>query len=67
MISFVKEIEINEWNLSGVINIFFDSATGVYLSSVDLNEVMGEVYKEGFKTVEAAQSWAEEQVENHLE
>lgn len=67
MIKLVKEIEINEGNLSGVISIFFDTAAGVYLSSVDLNKLMDEIYKDGFKTIEAARAWAEEQVEKHLE
>lgn len=67
MISFVKEIEISERNLSGAINIFFDTVVAEYIASVDLNEVMGEIYKEGFKTLEDAQAWAEEQVEKHFE
>ena len=66
MISFVKEIGINEGNLSGWINIFHDTVTDTYLVSVDLNEVKDEIYKEGFKTLEDAQAWAEEQVEEHL-
>lgn len=67
MIRFVKEIEINEGNLSGWINIFLDTVTDTYLVSADFNEVKDEIYKEGFKTIEAAQVWAEEQVEEHLE
>lgn len=66
MISFVKEIEICEGNLSGAINIFYDTVEKVYIASADLNEVMEEIYKEGFKTVEDAQAWAKEQVEKHL-
>lgn len=66
MISFVKEIEISEINLSGAINIFFDTVVVKYIASVDLNEVMDEIYKEGFKTLEDAQAWAEEQIEKHL-
>ena len=66
MISFVKEIEISERNLSGAINIFFDTVVVKYIASVDLNEVMDEIYKEGFKTLEDAQAWAEEQIEKHL-
>lgn len=67
MIRFVKEIEINKGNLSGWVNIFLDTVTDTYLVSADLNEVMGEIYKEGFKTLEDAQAWAEEQVEKHFE
>lgn len=67
MIRFVKEIEINEGNLSGAVNIFFDTVERVYTASVDLNEVMDEIYKKGFKTVKDAQAWAFEQVEKHLE
>ena len=67
MIRFVKEIEINKGNLSGWVNIFLDTVTDTYLVSVDFNEVKDEIYKEGFKTIEAAQVWAEEQVEEHLE
>lgn len=67
MIRFVKEIEINKGNLSGWINIFLDTVTDTYLVSADFNEVKDEIYKEGFKTIEAAQVWAEEQVEEHLE
>lgn len=67
MIRFVKEIEINEGNLSGWINIFLDTVTDTYLVSADFNKVKDEIYKEGFKTIEAAQVWAEEQVEEHLE
>ena len=67
MIRSVKEIEINEDNLSGWINIFLDTVTDTYLVSADFNEVKDEIYKEGFKTIEAAQVWAEEQVEEHLE
>lgn len=67
MIRFVKEIEINEGNLSGWINIFLDTVTDTYLVSADFNEVKDEIYKEGFKTIEDAQAWAEEQVEKHLE
>lgn len=67
MISFVKEIEINKGNLSGWVNIFLDTVTDTYLVSADFNEVKDEIYKEGFKTIEAAQVWAEEQVEEHLE
>jgi hypothetical protein len=67
MIRFIKEIEVNEGNLSGWINIFLDTVTDTYLVSADFNEVKDEIYKEGFKTIEAAQVWAEEQVEEHLE
>lgn len=67
MIRFVKEIEINKGNLSGWINIFLDTVTDTYLVSADFNKVKDEIYKEGFKTIEAAQVWAEEQVEEHLE
>lgn len=67
MISFVKEIEINEGNLSGWINIFIDTVTDTYLVSADFNEVKDEIYKEGFKSIEDAEAWAEEQVEKHLE
>lgn len=67
MIRFVKEIEINKGNLSGWVNIFLDTVTVTYLVSADFNEVKDEIYKEGFKTIEAAQVWAEEQVEEHLE
>nr|DAO51112.1 MAG TPA: Protein of unknown function (DUF3622) [Caudoviricetes sp.] len=67
MIRFVKEIEINKGNLSGWVNIFLDTVTDTYLVSADFNEVKDEIYKEGFKTIEAAQVWAEEQVEEHLE
>lgn len=67
MIRLVKEIEINEGNLSGAINIFFWDEEGTYTASVDLNEVMDEIYKDEFKTIEDAQAWAEEQVEKHLE
>ena len=67
MIKLVKEIEINEGNLSGAINIFFWDEAGTYTASVDLNEVMDEIYKDDFKTIEDARSWAEEQVEKHLE
>lgn len=66
MIRFVKEIEINKGNLSGWVNIFLDTVTDTYLVSADFNEVKDEIYKEGFKTIEAAQVWAEEQVEKHL-
>lgn len=64
MIRFVKEIEINEGNLSGWINIFLDTVTDTYLVSADFNGMKDEIYKEGFKTIEAAQVWAEEQVED---
>lgn len=67
MIRFIKEIEVNEGNLSGWIDIFLDTVTDTYLVSADFNEVKDEIYKEGFKTIEAAQVWAEEQVEEHLE
>ena len=67
MIRFVKEIEINKGNLGGWVNIFLDTVTDTYLVSADFNEVKDEIYKEGFKTIEAAQVWAEEQVEEHLE
>lgn len=67
MIRFVKEIEINKGNLSGWINIFLDTVTDTYLVSADFNEVKDEIYKEGFKTIEVAQVWAEEQLEEHLE
>lgn len=67
MIRFIKEIEVNEGNLSGWINIFLDTVTDTYLVSADINAVKDEIYKEGFKTIEAAQVWAEEQVEEHLE
>ena len=67
MIRFVKEIEINKGNLSGWVNIFLDTVTDTYLVSADFNEVKDEIYKEGFKTIEAAQVWAGEQVEEHLE
>lgn len=67
MIRFVKEIEINKGNLSGWVNIFLDTVTDTYLVSADFNEVKDEIYKEGFTTIEAAQVWAEEQVEEHLE
>lgn len=67
MIRLVKEIEINEGGLSGAINIFFWDEEGTYTASVDLNEVMDEIYKDDFKTIEDAQAWAEEQVEKHLE
>lgn len=67
MIRFIKEIEVNEGNLSGWINIFLDTVTDTYLVSADFNAVKDEIYKEGFKTIEAAQVWAEEQVEEHLE
>lgn len=67
MIRFIKEIEVNEGNLSGWVNIFLDTVTDTYLVSADFNEVKDEIYKEGFKTIEAAQVWAEEQVEEHLE
>ena len=67
MISFVKEIEINEGNLSGWVNIFLDTVTDTYLVSADFNEVKDEIYKEGFKTIEGAETWAREQVEEHLE
>lgn len=66
MISFVKEIEINEGNLSGWVNIFIDTVTDTYLVSADLNEVKDEIYKEGFKSIEDAEKWAREQVEEHL-
>lgn len=67
MIRLIKEIEINEGNLSGAINVFFLDEEGTYTASVDLNKAMYEIYKEGFKTVEDARAWAEEQVEKHLE
>lgn len=67
MIRFVKEIEINKGNLSGWVNIFLDTVTDTYLVSADFNEVKDEIYKEGFKTIEAAQVWAEEQVEEQVE
>lgn len=67
MIRLVKEIDVNEGNLSGAINIFFWDEEGTYTASVDLNEVMDEIYKDEFKTIEDAQAWAEEQVEEHLE
>lgn len=67
MIRLVKEIDVNEGNLSGMINIFHYYEDGTYTASVDLNEVMDEIYKDGFKTIEDAQAWAEEQVEEHLE
>lgn len=67
MIRLVKEIDVNEGNLSGAINIFHYYEDGTYTASVDLNEVMDESYKDGFKTIEDAQAWAEEQVEEHLE
>lgn len=67
MIRLVKEIDVNEGNLSGTINIFHYYEDGTYTASVDLNEVMEEIYKDGFKTIEDAQAWAEEQVEEHLE
>lgn len=67
MIRLIKEIEINEGNLSGAINVFFLDEEGTYTVSVDLNKAMYEIYKEGFKTVEDARAWAEEQVEKHLE
>lgn len=67
MIRFIKEIEVNDGNLSGWVNIFLDTVTDTYLVSADFNEVKDEIYKEGFKTIEAAQVWAEEQVEEHLE
>jgi len=67
MIRLVKEIDVNEVSLSGAINIFHYYEDGTYTASVDLNEVMAESYKDGFKTIEDAQAWAEEQVEEHLE
>ena len=67
MIRLVKEIDVNEGDLSGAINIFFWDEEVTYTASVDLNEVMDEIYKDGFKTIEDAQAWAEEQVEKHLE
>lgn len=67
MIRLVKEIEVNEGNLSGAINIFHYYEDGTYTVSVDLNEVMYEIYKEGFKTIADAETWALEQVEEHLE
>lgn len=67
MIRLVKEIDVNEGNLSGAINIFHCYEDGTYTASVDLNEVMDEIYKDGFKTIEDAQAWAEEQVEEHFE
>lgn len=67
MIRLVKEIDVNEGNLSGAINIFFWDEEVTYTASVDLNEVKDEIYKDGFKTIEDAQAWAEEQVEEHLE
>lgn len=67
MIRFIKEIEVNDGNLSGWVNIFLDTVTDTYLVSADFNEVKDEIYKEGFKTIEAAQVWAEEQVEEHFE
>lgn len=67
MIRLVKEIDVNEGSLSGAINIFHYYEDGTYTASVDLNEVMDESYKDGFKTIEDAQAWAEEQVEEHLE
>lgn len=66
MIRFIKEIEVNEGNLSGWINIFLDTVTDTYLVSADFNAAKDEIYKEGFKTVEDARAWAEEQVEKHL-
>lgn len=67
MIRLVKEIDVNECDLSGAINIFHCYEDGTYTASVDLNEVMDEIYKDGFKTIEDARAWAEEQVEKHLE
>lgn len=67
MIRFIKEIEVNEGNLSGWVNIFLDTVTDTYLVSADFNEVKDEIYKEGFKTIEDAEAWAREQVEEHLE
>lgn len=67
MIRLVKEIDVNEGNLSGAINIFHCYEDGTYTASVDLYEVMDEIYKDGFKTIEDARAWAEEQVEKHLE
>lgn len=66
MIRLVKEIDVNEGNLSGAINIFHCYEDGTYTASVDLNEVMDEIYKDEFKTIEDARAWAEEQVEKHL-
>ena len=67
MIRFIKEIEVNEGNLSGWINIFLDTVTDTYLVSADFNAVKDEIYKEGFKTIADAETWALQLVEEHLE
>lgn len=35
-----------------------------FIKEIEINEVKDEIYKEGFKTIEAAQVWAEEHLED---
>ncbi len=61
-----KEIEISKGKLSGD-QYFSDTVTDTYLVSADFNEVKDDLQRRDLKTIEAAQVWAEEQVEEHLE